>query len=61
MNDLEQALLDRSNAKLNWYLEDTSTADIRFHIEEIRAKEANRTDAGRIRERLREIVKEFDV
>ena len=61
MNDLELALVDKSNEKLNWYLEITPTADIRAHIEEIRSKEANRTDAGRIRERLRDIVKEFDV
>jgi hypothetical protein len=61
MNQLERALLDLSNNNLDFYLEVTPTVKIREDIEDMRSRQASLTDAGRIRERLREIVREFDI
>ena len=56
MNDLEKALLDSSDNALDFYLEVESTANIRKHIEEIKAKAAGSTDAGRIKLALQRLV-----
>jgi hypothetical protein len=56
MNELEKALLGGHTA-LDGYLQFVSVEDFRRDIEEIRKKAALSTDAGRLREKIMEVLK----
>lgn len=58
MNRLEQALLDPTGSQLDLYLEVENTKVIMAHIDEIRIKAALSTEAGRLRERILEALKD---
>ena len=60
MNDLEKALTDQTNVALDFYLEDTSTQDVRAHIEEIIAKATVLTDAGKLKAKIQALLQEVE-
>jgi len=55
MNELEIALLG-NNEDLDCYLEMVKTDNLRKHIEEIRKKAAVSTSAGKLREKIMEVL-----
>ena len=59
INRLEMALLDPTGIQLDLYLEDEKTLTIMADIEAIRIKAATSTEAGKLREKLLQILNEF--
>lgn len=49
MNKLEKALLDETDAALDFYLEDTPTSQVRKDVEQIKNKATMSTEAGRLK------------
>jgi len=59
MNRLELALTDKTNAQLDFYLEDSSCEEIRIDIEEMVFKEKCSTDSGVLKQKIQEVLDEY--
>ena len=56
MNDLEIALLDKTGAQVDLYLEEVSTDDFMLNIEEIKRNAQVETPAGVLKARIMSVL-----
>ncbi len=56
MNELEKALLDKTGAQLDFYLQDVSIADFRIHIKQMLKKEQVSSSASELKAKIQDVL-----
>ena len=56
MNELEKALLDNTNAQLDFYLQDVPTEDFRIHIDQMIKKAQVYSPASELKAKIQDVL-----
>jgi hypothetical protein len=56
MSELEKALLDKTDAQLDFYLQDVSTVDFRIHIEQMIKKAQVSSPASELKAKIQSVL-----
>jgi hypothetical protein len=60
MNELEKALLDKTDAQLDFYLVDVSTADFRLDIEQMIKKSQVSLPASELKSKIQNLLESIN-